>query len=122
MRNLAIRLVLWLCDRYGIDMLAESRIRNGSDAVARGKRYEEFATEEGGLYDMIDERRREAFCAYGETAPGDVATRDYLAMQDRCWTQLRACIVSVVQSGKIAEDKIRRIERENIARMGNLRR
>ena len=58
MRNLAIRLVLWLCRVFNIALVNEARAMNGMDAIARGQQWEAFAREEGGLFDMIDEQRR----------------------------------------------------------------
>lgn len=103
MRNLAIRLVLWLCARFNIVVLDEQRRFASPDAVVRGQRWELFYSEEGGFADMIAQARREAFEAYGECRPGDIAEKEYLAMSDRCWRQLDARVRNVITSGKLAE-------------------
>jgi hypothetical protein len=102
MRNLAIRLVLWLSARFEIVLIDEQRKFIGGDAVERGKRWEMFATEQGGLFDMIDKQRREAFEAFADTRPDQIAEKEYLAMQDRALRQLRARVDSIIASGKIA--------------------
>ena len=102
MRNLAIRLVLWLCARFDIVLIDEQRKFIGGDAVERGKRWEMFATEEGGLFDMIAKQRKDAFEAYADTRPDQVAEKEYLALQDRSLRQLKARVDSVIASGKIA--------------------
>ncbi len=71
MRNLAVKLVLWLCDRFDIVPLDEARRFASTDAVARGQRWEAFYHEEGGLADMIAALRREAFEAAAELVPRD---------------------------------------------------
>ena len=108
MRNLAIRLVLWLCRVFDIALVDEARTINGMDAIARGQQWEAFAREEGGLFDMIDEQRRAAFEAYADCRPGDHAEKEYLAMQDRCLRQLKARIGSVIQAGVIEADSKRK--------------
>lgn len=101
MRNLAIRLVLWLCARYNINLLDETRQPHGSDAVNRAIRWEAFAREDGGLYDMIERRRRALFEAYTDVKPSEIETKDNLAMQDRCWQQVKVEIESVIATGQI---------------------
>lgn len=109
LRNLAIRLVLWLCARFDIHLVDETRKRNGRDAIARGEHWQAFAVEDGGLFDMIAEQRRQAFEAYADTRPGDVAEREYLAMQDRCWRQIDARVKGIIQSGQIEADNRRKV-------------
>lgn len=102
MRNLAVRLVLWLCARFEISLIDEARRFASPDAIVRGQRWEAFYSEEGGIADMIAQARREAFEAYGECRPGDVAEKEYLAASDRCWRQLEQRVRSVIVSGQIA--------------------
>lgn len=102
MRNLAIRLVLWLCDRFDISLIDEARLYANPEAIARGQRWEAFYREEGGLADMIQQARREAFEAYAECRPSDVAEKEYLAALDRCWRQLDRRVHSVIESGQLA--------------------
>jgi hypothetical protein len=101
MRNLAIRLVLWLCARFDIVLIDEARRFAPPDAIARGQRWEAFYAEEGGIADMITQARREAFEAYSDCRPADVSEREYLAMSDRCWRQLDRRVRSVIETGQI---------------------
>ena len=105
MRNLAARLVLWLCRRFDINPLEESRRFVSPDAVARGQRWESFYHEQGGIADMIQQARREAFEAYAECRPDNVAEKDYLAASDRCWRQIDRRIRSVIETGKLEAKK-----------------
>lgn len=122
MRNLAIRLVLWLCARFDIVLVGETRTKNGADAVERGQRWERFANEEGGLFDMIDQLRREAFEAAAETPPEETDKLAYWAMCDRNLRKVRQSVMAVIQNGRIEADRIKRVERNDIARMGATRR
>lgn len=101
LRSIAIRLVLWLCARFDIVLIDEQRKFISSDAVEKGKRWEMFATEAGGLYDMIEKQRREAFEAFADTRPDQIEEKQYLAMQDRALRQLYARVQNVVATGKI---------------------
>jgi len=101
MRNLAIRIVLWLCARYDIVLLDETRRPHGSSDRDRAIRWESFALEEGGLFDMVEQQRRALFEAYTDVKPSDIETKDNLAMQDRCWQQLRARVDSIIATGQI---------------------
>ena len=102
MRNLAIRLVLWLCCRFGIVMLDEARRFVSPDAVARGQRWEAFYTEEGGLADMIAALRKEAFEAAAELDPSDTDKIYYWATADRNLRRLEQKVRGVIVSGQIA--------------------
>ena len=116
LRNLATRLVLWLCDRFGIVPLDEARVAMTADAVARSQRWEAFYREAGGLADMIAQARKEAFEAYSECRPDDLAEKDYLAASDRCWRQLEARVRSVIQAGHIEVKRAEQIEAMGIQR------
>jgi hypothetical protein len=102
MRNLAVMLVLWLCDRFDIVPLDEARRFASPDAVARGQRWEAFYHEEGGLADMIAALRREAFEAAAELDPRDTDKIYYWATADRNLRRLEQKVRGVVQNGKIA--------------------
>lgn len=101
MRRLAVRLILWLSKRFDIVLINEQRIAMGGDQVARSQRWEAFAKEEGGLFDMIRAQREMAFEAYADTPPDDVATKEHLAMQDRALRQIEARVKSVIATGQI---------------------
>lgn len=96
--------MLFLSARYDINLVDETRRDNGSDAVARGERWEAFALENGGLFDMIEGQRRDAFEAFADLRPDDIAEKTYLAAQDRCWRQVRARIEGVIATGKMKRD------------------
>lgn len=101
MRSLAIRLVLWLCNRFGFWPIDEARIAMGGDKVTRGQRWEQFAKEEGGLFDMIEKLRRETFEQAAELPPEDVAKLQYFALSDRNLRRLKQEVVSVIAAGEI---------------------
>ena len=117
MRSIAVRLVAWLCHRYSISFIDETRRSNGQDAVAIGETWHTFAVEKNGLYDMIDSQRRQAFEAYADTKPGDHAQKEYLAMQDRCWRQIKARVDAIIQNGRIEADR----KRQNAAMQNPIR-
>lgn len=101
MRNLAVKLVLWLCARFGIVPLDEARRFASPDAVARGQRWEAFFHEEGGLADMIAALRREAFEAAAELDPSDTAKIYYWATADRNLRRLEQKVRGVIVNGQI---------------------
>ena len=101
LRKLVLRLVMWLCARCDINPLDEARVNMGADKVARSQRWEAFANEEGGIFDMIEALRKESFEAYGELPPSAHDERVYLAMTDRNLRRLKQRVVSVITAGKI---------------------
>ena len=109
MRNLYTRLVLWLAYRLGYTLITEDRIPMGDEPKARSERWEQFAREKGGLYDMIEALRREAFEAFAECAPDAREERDYIALSDRNLRRLKQRVDSVIATGKIEaeRDKLR---------------
>jgi len=115
MRKLALALVNWLIARYDLNVIAETRLMNGADAVERGARWETFFREKGGLADMLEGLRREAFEAAAELDPSDTDKIYYWATADRNIRRLQQRIEAVVQNGRIEADRVQRIERTNIA-------
>lgn len=102
MRNLAIKLVLWLCARFDIVPLDEMRRHASPDAKVRGERWHAFYHEEGGLADMLAEVRREAFEAASELDPSETEKIYYWAMSDRNVRRLENKVRSVIANGRIA--------------------
>lgn len=152
MRNLAIRLVLWLCARFGIsgldglpvfspnvwvdgdpDSMAESGLAfrkaerqrridfimeqcakldftpleearrfQSPDVIARGQRWEAFYHEEGGLADMLQAIRREAFEAAAELDPSETDKIYYWATADRNLRKLDQRVRGVIVNGQVA--------------------
>lgn len=77
------------------------RVNNGTDAVARGQRWEAFATEEGGLYDMIANLRRGYFEKVGQLQPGDTKSLQALASADRIAREIERQVQTVIETGRI---------------------
>ncbi|WP_230280259.1 hypothetical protein [Croceicoccus sp. Ery15] len=97
------RLILWLCHRFDVWPMDETRIPMESDAKARSIRWEQFAREEGGLFDMIEALRRETFELASEIPPHEVEKLQYAAMSDRNLRRLKQRIQGVIAAGKIEE-------------------
>jgi hypothetical protein len=110
MRNLAIRLVLWLCRRFDIVLLDEQRRIASPDAVERGMRWEAFYNEEGGLADMLAGIRKEAFEAAAELDPRETNLIYNWAIADRNARRLEQRVRNVIASGKIEADSRNRIQ------------
>jgi len=77
------------------------RIQNGTDAVARGQRYEAFYLEEDGLRDMISALRRDYFEKVGQLTPGDTAGLQALGMADRIAREIERKVQTVIETGRI---------------------
>lgn len=105
MRNIAIRLVTYLCHRFNIALVAETRVQNGTEAVARGQRWEAFYLEEGGLRDMITDLRRDYFTKVGEVKPGrdEGAMLKSLGMADKIAREIERKVQSVIETGKLRD-------------------
>lgn len=95
------KLILWLCHRFDAWPIEEARIEMGADKIARSQRWQAFANEAGGLFDMIEQQRREAFEAYSALPPSAHDDRVYLAMTDRNLRALKQRVVSVIAAGEI---------------------
>lgn len=106
----------WLARFAGVTPTVEqTRISNGTDAVERGFRWEQFWREEGGMADMIAALRQEAFEAAQEAKANDDVTRHAWMLQDRAYRQLEARIQNVIATGKIEAAK-----REQVAAVDEL--
>lgn len=101
MRDLAIRLILFLCQRFDVWPVEHKRLSMGVDKQARSQRWEQFAVEEGGLFDMIEALRRETFEQASDIPPEEVEKLQYAAMSDRNLRRLRQRVQSVIAVGKI---------------------
>jgi hypothetical protein len=115
MRNLVIRFALWLLRRMGANPVNAGRIINGADAVARGARWEDFYREQGGLADMLDAIRREAFEVAAEVDPRDTDLIHYWATADRNVRKLQQRIEAVISAGKLEAAQIKQLDRINSA-------
>jgi hypothetical protein len=92
------------------------RVQNGTDAVARGQRWEAFATEEGGIYDMISALRRDYFEKVGQLSPGDTAGLQALGMADRIAREIERKVQTVIETGRIRAN-----DRAHAEKISNIR-
>lgn len=96
----------WLANYAGVTPgIDQTRLLNGSDAVERGQRWEQFYREQGGLLDMLDGLRREAFEAAAELDPKDTDKIYYWATADRNIRRLQGRIENVIMSGRVEADR-----------------
>jgi len=117
MRKILVRLMLWLVRRLNINLIDQARLFVGPDAVERGARWESFYRERGGLADMLDAIRREAFEAAAELDPAETDKIYYWAMADRNVRKLQNRIEAVVVSGQVAASNAEQLARMNSARI-----
>ena len=96
-RRVLDRIAAW----FGYYPREYKRIHLGGDAIARGARWEQFYTEEGGLADMLRAMRQELFEDWAEARFGDVPTRDRLAVKDEAIRDLARRVQTVVDTGKL---------------------
>ena len=108
MRNLAVKLVMWLCDRYAINVVDEARFKLNEDQIAKANRWREFINEEGGLLDFIEALRRQGFEQAAETPVDETETLRYWAMSDRNLRRIKGMALSIVQSGELEEERDRK--------------
>lgn len=92
-----------------------TRTQNGTDAIARGQRWEAFATEEGGLYDMIQSLRADYFAKVGQLSPADRDKLLALGMADKIARELEAKVRTVIDTGHI-----RAMEKQHTDRVANV--
>jgi cob(I)alamin adenosyltransferase len=117
LRKIAVALVQWLCARYSIALVAEARISNGVEAVARGQRYEAFFNEEDGLHDMFVQLRRDYFEKVGALSPGDTESLKALAMADRICREVERKVQTVIETGKL-----RAMDQAHVNKIASIRR
>lgn len=82
-----------------------SRINNGDEAISRGRRWEGFYSEIGGLADMIEGLRKGYFERVGNLKPGDFEGLQALAMADQIARHLDGQVRLVIESGKLAQSQ-----------------
>lgn len=83
------------------------RVNNGTDAIARGQRWQSFYEEEDGLRDMIASLRHDYFVKVGQLSPGDRDKLLALGMADKIATEIERKVQSVIETGKLrANDKV----------------
>ena len=114
------RFAIWLCRIAGIpatQSIDATRLLSGTDAVDRGQRWEALYREQGGLADMLDALRREAFEAAAEAGVRDDQTRLAWLLQDRAYRRLQNKIEAVVISGKSEVAKQAQRQRDEAIRI-----
>lgn len=100
------RFASWFAHYAGVTpSIDQTRLLNGSDAVERGQRWEQFYREQGGLLDMLEALRREAFEAAAELDPKDTDKIYYWATADRNIRRLQGRIENVIMSGRVEADR-----------------
>lgn len=114
LRKLVLAFANWLFVRAY--MADTTRIPMGGDVVSRSERWEQFAREQGGLYDMLADIRREAFEAAGELDPKDTDKIYYWAMADRNVRKLEQRVQAVIAAGKIEAHNREQMQRINAAK------
>lgn len=92
-----------------------SRINNGSDAIARGQRWESFYREEGGIADLIERIRKAYFAKVGELKAGDHEALLMLAVADRLARELEREVIAIIDSGKIEQNRIDQLAKQAAA-------
>lgn len=116
-RALAIRLTLWLAKRLHINLLDESRLHGGTDAIQRGQRWESFMREAGGLSDMLADLRRGYFEAASAIGHRDDKQLYEFVVADRVARELERQVLQIVITGKAEFERREAAARENNARI-----
>lgn len=93
------------------------RVNNGTDAVARGQRWQAFAEEEDGLYDMIASLRRDYFTRVGQLHPGETDKLLALGMADKIAVEIERKVQSVIETGKMRAN-----DRDHANKIASIRR
>jgi len=91
------------------------RVNNGTDAIARGQRWQAFAEEEGGLYDMFTRLKTDYFLKVGQLSPGDRDKLLALGMAHKIAGEIEREVQQVIASGKIAANN-----RDHVARVASV--
>lgn len=114
MRSLIVRLVLFLCQRFDIWPVEQARMDMGGDAKDRSQRWEHFAREKGGLFDMLDAIESEYLAAMGRTKPKDHDTLETLAIGAHVANRLRAEVRSVIANGHVQQANEDQVARHSV--------
>lgn len=102
---------------FGYTRREYARINNGSDAIARGQRWQSFYEETDGLADMIAKLRRDYFEKVGSIKPGDHESLLALGMADRIAREIEREVQTVIETGKL-----RAADRDHVNRVAAIRR
>lgn len=93
------------------------RINNGTDAIARGQRWEQFYAEEGGIRDVVSNLRHSYFEKVGSLKPGDTESLMALGMADRIAREIDREVQSIIETGKIRAN-----DRDHANKIASIRR
>ena len=115
LREAVAWLVAWLCARFDIEVLEAARRPSTQDAIARGEQWRAFYEEEGGLRDMLDAMRVEAFEAASDLPPEETDKIYYWSMSDRITRRLQQRIVRVIPPGQVEAERRESARRNSIA-------
>lgn len=115
MKALLIRFALWLVRRLDIDVVEQSRLMNGADAVERGARWDMFYRETGGMADFIAAIRRGYFEAAAGLGVSDTDKLYEYALADRIAREIDRQAQSIVQNGKIDAERLATEARSRMA-------
>jgi len=88
-----------------------TRVNNGADAIARGQRWQAFAEEEGGLYDMIASLRADYFAKVGQLNPSERDKLLALGMADKIAREIEGKVRAVIDTGNIRAKEKEHTER-----------
>lgn len=88
-----------------------TRVNNGADAIARGQRWQAFAEEEGGLYDMIASLRADYFAKVGQLNPSERDKLLALGMADKIAREIEGKVRAVIDTGHIRAKEKEHTER-----------
>ena len=117
MRNALIRFALWLAQRLGLTLIDRTALLASTDAMQRSQQWEAFYRETGGLRDMLNAIRQEAFEAAAELDPAETAKIYYWATADRNIRKLQNRIEAVIASGKVEAARLNSLARAEQARI-----
>lgn len=119
MKALLIRFTMWLVRVLDINVIEQSRLMAGNDAVERGARWEQFYREKGGMGDFITAIRRGYFEAAAGLPASDHDKIYEYALADRIAREIDRQALSIVQTGRIEAE---RLEAEARSRLIAIRR
>ena len=117
MKAAMIRLTVWLASRLGLVVLDVERFNAGTDAVERGKRWESFYREEGGLADMVAGLRKSYFEAASGIGHRDNDKLYEFAVADRMARELEREVLQIIVTGKAEFERRQMAEREKAAQI-----
>ena len=119
MRNLLARVALWFCRRAGVNLVEQARLWHSPDAVERGKRWEQFYREDGGIADMIVSVRKGYFEASAALGISETDRIYEYALADRIAREIDRQVQGIIISGQIEADNAAKRARASI---GSIRR